>query len=113
MFGSFTVSDVLQYVGHSAGSLLGLAMFVWLVGTRKVSEWNGVEPRSLEAREVEAWFWPFVGFGALLAVPAALSVAISGGGMPAAVMRATWTLLAVLALATLRLRRSPRLGTSR
>ena len=62
---------------------------------------------------VEAWFWPFVGFGALLAVPAALSVAISGGGLPAAVMRATWTLFAVLALAALRLRRSLRLGTSR
>jgi Domain of unknown function (DUF4184) len=105
MFAPFTVSDVLQYIGHSAGSLLVLAMCVWLVGTHKISEWNRAQPRSLEGGEVQAWFWPFLGGGALLAIPAALSVAITGGGLPAAVMRATWMMFAVLALAALRLRR--------
>ncbi|HKP63187.1 MAG TPA: DUF4184 family protein [Polyangiales bacterium] len=106
VFDAIPVSKVLQYTGHTLGTLIGFAMFARLVAARRVSQWNG-DADSAEAREPERWFWPFVAAGSLLSIPAASSVLVTGGGAPAAIMRASWVLLAVLVVATLRARRPP------
>lgn len=77
-----------------------------LVAARRVSLWNG-DAGPARRREPERWFWPFVAAGSLLSLPAASSVLVTGGGAPAAIMRASWVLLGVLVVATLRARRPP------
>jgi hypothetical protein len=81
------VAQGLQYAGHIVGSLLGLALLVGM----EVSEEHA------EARLPSPSFRNLALLGALLAVPAAASALLTGGGLPVALMRATWALLLGLA----------------
>ena len=104
LFDSFTLSKLLQYTGHTLGTLIGFAMFARLVVARRVSLWNGEAGRRV-SRKPERWFSKFVAAGSLLSIPAASSVLFTGGGLPTAIMRASWVGLAVLVVASLRARR--------
>lgn len=101
LFDAFPVSKLLQYTGHTLGTLVGFGMFARLVAARRVSLWNG-DAAPAERREPERWFWQFVAVGSLLSIAAASSAIVTGGGLPAAIMRASWVLLAVLVVASLR-----------
>jgi hypothetical protein len=101
-----TLAEMLQAVGHSFGTLLGLWLFAWIVRERCISRWNRTGAGTGREHASEPWFWPFLAGGALLAVPAAYSAAISGGGLPVAIIRAACILAMVLMVATLRVRRS-------
>lgn len=99
----FTWADVLQYIGHSFGSLVGLAMFTCLVSQRCISRWNQSTPsRKPSQLDIEPAFWIWLGYGSLLCIPAAFSGFADGGGISVAIMRAFWVFAAVLLLAALR-----------
>jgi hypothetical protein len=100
-FGAHPISSgrMLQYVGHTLGTAAGIALITTLVRGRSISRWNGVSV--LTAAAPEPWFWPAAGLGCCAAaIPAALSVAITGGGVPVAIIRAAWAVFLVLAWMT-------------
>jgi hypothetical protein len=79
-----TVSHALQYVGHVAGSAAGLA---------RIGRLEGV---ALQAQVPSPTFRRLALLGCALAAPAALTALYTGGGLPVALMRATWAVLAGL-----------------
>ncbi len=39
--GPFSTARIIQYTGHSLGSLVGILMFVWLASSRRLNHWYG------------------------------------------------------------------------
>jgi hypothetical protein len=100
-----TVAKALQYTGHVLGSAAGLGMMVVLVRSGQLSAWSG---GTVEPQPPSPSFRSLALLGCALAIPAAWSALQTGGGLPVALTRATWTVFAGLALASLaRARRSP------
>jgi uncharacterized protein DUF4184 len=99
VYADLMLADLLQYIGHTFGTLIGVAMFARLISTRRISAWNRA-PAQRGADETE--FWPLVRLGALLCIPAASTALITGGGVSVAIIRACWVLCGALLFAALR-----------
>lgn len=100
------VTRIIQYAGHVVGSLAGAMMLIAIVRTGKLEEWSAEDVGAPIAREAgraaARRMRAAIAAGVALAVLASLSIAHLGGGVPAAVMRASWAFsLAVLAGAVL------------
>jgi hypothetical protein len=92
-----SVARVLQYVSHIFGTALGVAMFAWLISRRRFSAWSGAAPAAAPVSNTPRFWVPLL-IGCVLALPAALSVAATGGGLSVAIIRAAWAVFAGLAL---------------
>jgi hypothetical protein len=94
---ALTTARLLQYTGHVFGTALGFALFAWLIGHARFSAWNqiAVVPTALRTRPR---FWAPFAVGCCVSVPAALTVAVTGGGLPVAIIRAAWVVFAGLAV---------------
>jgi hypothetical protein len=97
---SFAGQDIptwtlLQYVGHTLGTMIGLLLVAALVRRRQISSWNGIAPAPERPDlHLRRDFQLLV----LITVLVALVAAISGGSLPVALIRASLTLFAGLSL---------------
>jgi hypothetical protein len=110
------VTRIIQYAGHVIGSLAGVLMLVAIVRTGRLEAWSAEPPSAPSSAASdpptggEGWgegvaprrMRAAIAAGVALAVLAAWTVSFLGGGVPAAVMRASWSFsLAVLVGAVL------------
>jgi hypothetical protein len=98
------VADVLQYVGHTLGSLLGLLWCLQLCAKRKLSAWNGSEHQPCRYPMV-SWFWPALRFLAALCGAVTLVLLFRGDSLPVAIMRSSYLALGALCWIAFSLRR--------
>jgi hypothetical protein len=103
VYADLMLANLLQYIGHTIGTSLGVAMFMALISTRRISAWNRSRPT--ESADAESRFWPLVGGGALLCIPAGSTALLTGGGVSVAIIRACWVLSGALLFAAVRDRR--------
>jgi hypothetical protein len=98
------VADVLQYTGHTVGSLLG-AWWCWRICARhRVSAWNGSRHEA-SRYPVALWFWPALRAGAGFCGALTLLLIARGDSVPVAIMRASCAALGILCLIAFSLRR--------
>ncbi|MEY4576270.1 MAG: hypothetical protein RL701_973 [Pseudomonadota bacterium] len=93
------VSAVLQYVGHTFGTALGVLMLARIVQRRMITHWNELPNLPVEAQvmaPVRLWntrAW-------LAGLACGLVAAASGPNIPVAIIRGSLTLFAAIALAS-------------
>ena len=104
------VADVLQYVGHSLGSLLA-GLWMWrLCVTHRVSAWNGAAHEARSVSRPAPWFWPTLQLGAAACALAAALGVYAGMALPIAIIRASYLGLALLLGMAYSLRRATALA---
>lgn len=86
---------LLQYLGHTLGTPLGLLLMAALIRKRAFSRWNAVPPQPEARLDGSAPLWRLV----LLSLPLAVLATWSGHNLPVAIIRGTLTCLLGLALA--------------
>lgn len=98
------VADVLQYLGHTLGTLLAVLWCLRLCATHRVSAWNG--SRHEPARyPMVPWFWPALRFLTVLCSAVVLGLMMRGDSLPVAIMRSSYVALGAMCLITFSLRR--------
>lgn len=98
------IADVLQYVGHTVGSLLGALVCWQICKHHRVSAWNGSgDGPSLYSTAL--WFWPALRAGAGVSGALALLLIARGDSLPVAIIRASYLALGWLCLIAFSLRR--------
>ena len=98
------IADVLQYVGHTVGSLLA-ALWLWQICKHhRVSAWNGAQ-HAPSSYPVVLWFWPALRAGAGVSGALVLLLIARGDSLPIAIIRASYVALGILCLIAFSLRR--------
>ena len=98
------VADVLQYVGHTVGSLLAAWWFWALCKKHRISAWNGSQHEPSQY-PVALWFWPVLRVGAGVSGALALLLVARGDSIPIAIIRASYVAFAIVCLMAFSLRR--------
>jgi hypothetical protein len=106
------IADVLQYVGHSVGSLLGAFLLWHLCKRHRVSAWNRSQHEPSQY-PVALWFWPALRAGAGVCGALALLLFARGDSLPVAIIRASYLALGVLCLMAFSLRREQQVALER
>jgi hypothetical protein len=93
------VAKILQYTGHVLGSAVGALLLLAILRAGKLEAWSREEPAPAgpvhQAPMVGpqmARLWAPILVGVCVAVFAAASALLTGGGIPAAAMRSTWVI---------------------
>jgi hypothetical protein len=112
IFPDWQLADVLQYIGHSFGSALGLLWFSQLCAQHRVSRWNG--SRHAPSRYAPApWFWPALHASAGLCGALLLLCMLRGDGLPVAIMRSSCVAFGILCLIAFAVRREQQIALDR
>lgn len=106
------IADVLQYIGHTVGSLLGAWWFWHLCKHHKISAWNGA-PSEPSPYPVVLWFWPVVRAGTGVCGALALLLIARGNSLPIAIIRASYVAFGILCLIAFSLRREQQVALER
>jgi hypothetical protein len=103
------IADVLQYVGHTLGSLLGFMLCLQLCAMHRVSAWNGSRHEPSRFPSVP-WFWSALSLVAAVCAVIALLLIVRGDSPPVAIMRASYVAFGGLCLVAFSLRREPQVA---
>jgi hypothetical protein len=91
------VWQLLQYLGHSFGSMAGLLLMAALVKRRQFSRWNGLTPEPIARRTITRSFV----LGLALSVIAAGFVVVHHFDVPVSIIRGSLVLFAGIAATAL------------
>jgi hypothetical protein len=103
------IADVLQYVGHTVGSLLAAWWFWEICRKHRISAWNGSQHEPSQY-PVALWFWPVLRVGAAVSGALAWLLVARGDSLPIAIIRASYIAFAILCLMAFSLRREQRIA---
>ena len=102
---SWQVADVLQYVGHTLGTLLCALLVMRLCAAQCVSSWNGSQQSLTTTERPAPWFWSALTLLAAVCGALAVLVVARGDGIPVAIIRGSYAAFAGLCWIAFSLRR--------
>jgi hypothetical protein len=99
------VADVLQYVGHTLGTLVCMLLVARLCAAQRVSAWNGSRD-SLSATLIpQPWFWLALALVACVSLAITVLMIARGDSLPVAIIRGSYVAFGALCFIAFGLRR--------